>query len=503
MLRGIALFADLPPGQIDMLARGACVRQLARGLIIYRSGETASEVHCVLSGHVKRTTEPQGNDDTVLDLIYPGQMFGETELIAGRPRISFAIAAETTRLLCIGSKTFSELLQSTPQLSTRLLAGLARRQLEMESDTLASRSMDGHQRLLDYLLQQSGGLSARDQETQLYLPSTKRLIAARLGMTPETFSRCLRSLAEDDLLTVQGRTIRLQNTAIRHHLAQGTHHPGRSLESFNLPQASSPGHLPSEPDKAASLPLSRTLPAAINKAGRLRMLSQRMAKCWLMIARRVAPIRARKMLQDSIRAFDTLLSEIEALEIAPEARACLATILELWPDYRALLDTPPGADNTRTARAFFQLSEKLLIATNALTLALEQTLNTPENHLINLAGRERMLSQRMAKFFMFLDWQPTGINRAKCREELHRSMREFENALTMLTREIRNQPEIQHQLVAVADQWRQMRSVLDMTDKRADNQEIHRQTGAVCSFSERLLKKMDTAVALYEKKLTA
>ena len=114
MLRGIALFADLPPGQIDMLARGACVRQLARGLIIYRSGETASEVHCVLSGHVKRTTEPQGNDDTVLDLIYPGQMFGETELIAGRPRISFAIAAETTRLLCIGSKTFSELLQSTP-----------------------------------------------------------------------------------------------------------------------------------------------------------------------------------------------------------------------------------------------------------------------------------------------------------------------------------------------------------------------------------------------------
>lgn len=136
----------------------------------------------------------------------------------------------------------------------------------------------------------------------------------------------------------------------------------------------------------------------------------------------------------------------------------------------------------------------MLLATHQLTLSLEQSVDTLENRLINIAGRERMLSQRMAKFFMFLDWQPAGVNPLKCREELRRSMQEFENTLLLLTREIRNQPDIQHQLDVVAMQWQLMREALNPSK----NRHSHRHSGIVCSFSEQLLRKMEEAVVLYE-----
>lgn len=61
-------------------------------------------------------------------------------------------------------------------------------------------------------------------------------------------------------------------------------------------------------DLALSHP--RPLPAIINQSGRLRMLSQRMAKFWLMIARKISPVRSRKLLKQSIQDFDELLFDL-------------------------------------------------------------------------------------------------------------------------------------------------------------------------------------------------
>ena len=454
LLRNIALFSGLSAAQLDTLARSTCIRQVGRGLVIYRSGEPANDVHYLLSGHVKRTTEPQSHDDKVLDLIYPGQLFGEMEFIAARPRASFAIAVEPSQLLTIGGQALQELLHSKPALALHLLTHLAQRQLNLETGLLATRALDGSQRLIDYLLRLGGGLSTTESETLLRLPSSKRLIAAHLGMTPETFSRSLRALSDQRLVIVTGRNIRLQNAALRHH----------------LPAEFAPHPTPFQP--------------------------QRMAKSWLMTARNIMPQQARRILQQSIRMFEQQLEEIATFGRNERIDAALVAVHDTWQPYRTLLESPP---QTNHAVRLFQLNEHALEATQSLTEAFEHTLATPENHLINLAGRERMLSQHMAKLYMLLDWEGAGINRARCRKELHHAMDEFETVLQQFSSEVDAQPKIREQVRRVANQWQKMRDALH----HATPQDLPRLTGTICTFSEHLLRKMDAAVMLYEKKLTA
>lgn len=484
LLRNIALFSGLSAAQLDTLACSTCTRQVGRGQVIYRSGEPANDVHYLLSGHVKRTTEPQSHDDKVLDLIYPGQLFGEMEFIAARPRTSFAIAVEPSQLLTIGGRALQEILHSKPALALHLLTHLAQRQLNLETGLLATRALDGSQRLIDYLLRLGGGLSTTESETLLRLPSSKRLIAAHLGMTPETFSRSLRALSDQRLVIVTGRNIRLQNAALRHHLP---------AEFAPQPTPFQPHAIPAATDQP---PVPHQLPTAINKAGWLRMLSQRMAKSWLMTARNIMPQQARRILQQSIRMFEQQLEEIATFGRNERIDAALVAVHDTWQPYRTLLESPP---QTNHAVRLFQLNEHALEATQSLTEAFEHTLATPENHLINLAGRERMLSQHMAKLYMLLDWEGAGINRARCRKELHHAMDEFETVLQQFSSEVDAQPKIREQVRRVANQWQKMRDALH----HATPQDLPRLTGTICTFSEHLLRKMDAAVMLYEKKLTA
>lgn len=508
ILQDLPLFAGVAPAQLESLAQGAHKLHVEKGQIIARAGSTATAMHCLLAGHVKRTTTPCGGNQKVIDLLYPGQTFGEAELLAGRPYVSFAVAIEPSLLLGIEAGSLREAMKQDAQLSSRLLAGLARRQLDMETDIIASRSLNGSQRILDYLMLQSGGLRGARGETPLVLPSSKQLIASRLGLTPETLSRGLRELADAGLIVVDGKHILLQNAAIARTMAGAADRLAILPNAASLAWGAPFSNGPLEAGSGASSS-TRAQHAAINKAGRLRMLTQRMAKSWLMLGRNVLPLRARTILTQSIELFDKQLMELAALPASQDVRRAQAAVLDVWRPYKELLESAPAPSG---ARQLFKLNEQVLLASHRLTQAFEQAADTHESQLINLAGRERMLSQRMAKFYMFLEWEQSGISSAKCHEELRSAMREFEAGLALLAEEVRDQPQISAQLDLVAQQWRHMRSALDGDEDIGNiGQNGHTShighighlTATVCTFSERLLKKMDAAIVLYEKKLAA
>lgn len=514
ILNDLPLFAGVAPVQLETLAQGCRKLHVEKGQIIVRAGSMATAMHCLLAGHVKRTTAPCGSNEKVLDLLYPGQTFGEAEILAGRPHASFAVAIEPSLLLGIDASSLREAMRHDAQLNERLIASLARRQLDMETDIIASRSLNGSQRILDYLMLQTGGLTGARGETPLVLPTSKQLIASRLGLTPETLSRGLRELSDAGLIVVDGKHVLLQNAPITRTVA------GAADRIATLPNAASLAwgtpfrNVQEDRDSAAhqaasddslTVRTARALHAAINKAGRLRMLSQRMAKSWLMLGRNVLPLRARTILTQSIELFDKQLMELAALPVSREVRHAQAAVLDVWRPYKELLESAPAPSG---ARQLFKLNEQVLLATHGLTQAFERAADTPESQLINLAGRERMLSQRMAKFYMFLEWEQSGINSAKCHEELRSAMREFEAGLVLLAEEVRDQQQVRTQLDLVAQQWRHMRSALALDGDEDISHTGHsghsgHLTATVCTFSERLLKKMDAAIALYEKKLTA
>lgn len=491
----IPLFRDVAPHHLDGMARAARKISVDKGQTIFQAGDSAKQMYFLLAGHVKRTTSSSSTDEKILDLIFPGQSFGEAELFSSRPYTSFAITLEPTILLCIDGTSLFKAMKRDSQLSMRILGTLSNRQIDIETDIIASRSQTGCQRILDYFILLAGPRPEAKGETPLILPTSKNLIASRLGITPETLSRSLHELSDAGLIVVDGKHILLQNEPI----ARLKTDQMRKLQaiphgSINLPSTDSIGHQNARITSASpSLHPHHSLHGAINKAGRQRMLSQRMAKSWLMIGRNILPQRAQIILKQSIDLFEKQLDELSSLPVSKEIRAALAEVNKVWPIYKTLLESDPEPGS---ARKLFRMNEKVLLASHRLTLAFEHATDTPESQLINLAGRERMLSQRMAKFYMFMEW---GISAEKCQEGLSAAIQEFETGLSFLAAEIQDNPQIKNQLDLVVHQWKSMRSALAMEN----GENINYLNATICTFSERLLKKMDATVALCEKEVTA
>ena len=137
---------------------------------------------------------------------------------------------------------------------------------------------------------------------------------------------------------------------------------------------------------------------AINKAGRQRMLSQRMGKAWLALVHGVEPTAAQQVLDKSMALFDRQLAELKAYAPNAEIRDTYGKLEGAWSDYKAaLVGTAPGKPG---AAGVLQADARVLALAHQGTVQYEAASGKPVGKLVNVAGRQRMLSQRMAKFYL-------------------------------------------------------------------------------------------------------
>ncbi|HRM49364.1 MAG TPA: type IV pili methyl-accepting chemotaxis transducer N-terminal domain-containing protein, partial [Alicycliphilus sp.] len=135
-------------------------------------------------------------------------------------------------------------------------------------------------------------------------------------------------------------------------------------------------------------------PRAIDMAGRLRMLSQRCTKAYLQWGQSIAGDSARTLLQESVSRYEAHLAALKTFMPNPAVQASLPQLQTLWSQFKALLTGEPSRTG---AAALYDANETLQSAAHYLTVSYGNTNGTPLEYLIGLAGRQRMLSQRMAK----------------------------------------------------------------------------------------------------------
>ncbi|MBT0962514.1 type IV pili methyl-accepting chemotaxis transducer N-terminal domain-containing protein [Denitromonas iodatirespirans] len=228
-----------------------------------------------------------------------------------------------------------------------------------------------------------------------------------------------------------------------------------------------------------------TLPQAINKAGRQRMLSQRCAKAWLMQALGVAPEMAGPLLQSSMSLFETQMSELSRLQPTTEVQTALVQLAADWQSYRTVLLSPPSPE---VAAQLYARNEAVLGAAHAATLAYERSSGSPVGHLINVAGRQRMLSQRMAKFVFFARY---GVESKAAVAALAKAREEFIAAFSLLKAAPQNSARITSELALADQQWFFFENALSQ-----DNSP--KALKAVATTSERILEQLNLVVGLYE-----
>jgi hypothetical protein len=231
------------------------------------------------------------------------------------------------------------------------------------------------------------------------------------------------------------------------------------------------------------------LPDAINKAGRQRMLSQRMAKAWLALVLGVETHSAQRVLDKSMALFDQQLVELKAFAPSPEILLSYSQMELEWRDYKTALMGVPR--NKADAAALLQRDSQMLTLAQQGTVQYEAALGKPVGKLVNVAGRQRMLSQRMAKFYLAAQLDGGAAN---SRAEIMKARTEFISANTLLRDSPLATARIQQELEQAQGQWVFFDHALQ---KLASGNGADRSLTDVFQTSENLLSAMDSVTALY------
>lgn len=216
LLSHVPLFNGLLPEEISRIARGTREVNAARSDILFHKGDLSSGFHLIVYGQVKLAfTSPQGGEK-VVDILSQGQSFGEAVMFMERPYMVYAQALTDSLLLHISKTVILEELDNDPKLGRKMIAGLSMRLHHLITDVESYSLHSGRQRIIGYLLRDN--TEADENSITVTLPTNKGVIASRLNLTQEHFSRILHELSEKGLIVVEGRKIQIPDVEkIRHY----------------------------------------------------------------------------------------------------------------------------------------------------------------------------------------------------------------------------------------------------------------------------------------------
>jgi CRP-like cAMP-binding protein len=211
LLSRMPLFAGLTSDQLGVISAGCSSVTLARGRVLFHQGDPVRGFFFVLGGQMQLTVSTGDGAEKVVEIVSAGESFGEAVVFDGSTYPVTATALVGTEMLAVASRAMLELLDRDPSFARRMLGNMAVRLRRLVQDVESYSLRTGEQRVIGSLLHNA----TTDEEGRCHvrLPVSKQILASRLNLTPETFSRVLHGLSAQSLISVRGRCIVLHDTA--------------------------------------------------------------------------------------------------------------------------------------------------------------------------------------------------------------------------------------------------------------------------------------------------
>ncbi len=224
---------------------------------------------------------------------------------------------------------------------------------------------------------------------------------------------------------------------------------------------------------------------AVNRAGQLRMLSQRLVLCYAQVLSGLETSPAKHHIVDCIQRVDANLGILRKAISTDGYGTLVERVADAWVAVRSLCEVPPAV---ATLTALDDAAEQMLNDAESLTSFLETSGLVSSLHVINVAGRQRMLCQRIAKLCFMLAIEPSSERLGQLRD----LSGTFKTALGYLDALPLSSPVIRVELNNAHLEWERLGQTLgSISDASALAQ--------VSDASERLLEASERLTDQYEQ----
>jgi CRP-like cAMP-binding protein len=201
------LFTSLSQLQLERVYRHSRLSKLKEGQLLFDQGQAVDCFYMVITGKIKLFRVSPDGQEKVIEIVTQGGVFAEALMFMDQPNYPVSAGAlADTEVIGIDAKDFKAMLWDSTDTCFHLMSEMSMRlrRLIHEIDTLTLHS--GTCRVASYLLN-----SAHADESSFELDMAKNLIAARLSVKPETFSRIVANLKRQGILNVEGNKVTILN----------------------------------------------------------------------------------------------------------------------------------------------------------------------------------------------------------------------------------------------------------------------------------------------------
>ncbi len=205
--------------KLEVVVKGS--HPIEKGKHLYRTDDIFESFYAIRSGSVKVYVINESGEEQIIGFYFPGEIIG-FDGIEHHKHLTSAVALETTTFCSLPYDNINDICMQIPDLQNQMFRLLSREISNENQLLLTINKRSAEERIASFLISLSSRFKKLGYSAKEYnLPMSRQEIGNYLGLTIETVSRLFSKFQRNGLVTINRKSIRLENLPAIHAICDG------------------------------------------------------------------------------------------------------------------------------------------------------------------------------------------------------------------------------------------------------------------------------------------